>query len=309
MKILVATLCALLTLSACGRKPHTYAAAPVVALSAEFQNYWNAGLAELSRFDLTQARYGKIHRGELIAIVVTEPFRTDKQVKSELSPGVSDTGVLKAQLMRRFATGIYDYAITTTSFKPLDTVHFPHALKVTGSAVDWCGHAWLQLNLKSENYAVQGRSYFEESADDDFLLGLAIAEDEIWQRIRIAPKALPVGKVAFIPPLHASRLRHRKLAVQPADAELRADASQKQSEYSLTYDGGLPSERRVSFVFEDSFPHRIVEYRETYLDGFGKPEKLTTIARLKKTIRRAYWRDHDPEHNILRREFGVSGFN
>ena len=57
--------------------------------TAEFDKYWNSGLAELARYELQQARYGAVHRGEMIAIFVTEPFRTDKQVKSELTPGIA----------------------------------------------------------------------------------------------------------------------------------------------------------------------------------------------------------------------------
>lgn len=295
---------------ACGKSPQSLAAtSPAFTPSAEFSAYWNAGAAELSRYDLTQARYGNLHRGEMLAIVVAEPFLTHRQVKADRSPETADAVVLKAQLMRRFATGIYDYAITTTSFKPLNTAAFPWALKVTGSAVDWCGHAWLQLNLKKEGYAAQGRSYFEESGDEDFVLPAAISEDEIWQRIRMAPQNLPVGRLSVIPSMVSSRLRHRKLAAEPAVAELQTFGALKQAEYSLLYDAGLPTERRITFVFENTFPYKILEFQETYMDGFNNPKKLTTVARLKKTVRSAYWHQHDPEHAKLRRELGVTGAN
>lgn len=295
---------------ACGKSPQSLAASsPAFTPSSEFSAYWNAGVAELSRYDLTQARYGNLHRGEMLAIVVAEPFRTDRQVKADRSPEAADAVVLKAQLMRRFATGIYDYAITTTSFKPLDTAAFPRALKVTGSAVDWCGHAWMQLNLKKEGYAAQGRSYFEESGDEDFVVPAAISEDEIWQRIRMAPQILPVGRLSVIPSMVSSRLRHRKLAAEPAMAELQTFGAIKQAEYSLLYDAGLPTERRITFVFENTFPHKILEFQETYMDGFNNPKKLTSVARLKKTVRSAYWQQHDPEHTKLRRELGVTGAN
>ncbi len=289
--------------------PSLSAATPAFTPSAEFNAYWNAGVAELARYDLMQARYGNLHHGEMLAIVVTEPFRSDKQVKADQTPQSADTAVLKAQLMRRFTTGIYDYAMTTTSFKPLNTAAQPQALKVTGSSVDWCGHTWLQLNLKKDGYAVQGRSYFEESGDENFELPAAVSEDEIWQRIRMAPQSLPVGKVQVIPSMISSRLRHRRLAAEQASAELQTSGALKQSEYSLVYDAGLPTERKVAFVFENIFPHKILEFQETYMDGFKNPKKLTTVARLKKTVRSAYWQEHNPEHAKLRREFGVTGAN
>ncbi len=295
---------------ACGKSPQSsLPGGPALAPAPEFTAYWNGGVAELSRYELTQARYGNLYRGELLAIVVAEPFRSDRQVKADRSPGAADTVVLKAQLMRRFATGIYDYAITTTSFKPIDTAAFPQALKVTGSAVDWCGHAWLQLNLRKDGYAAQGRSYFEESGDEDFSVPAGVSEDEIWQRIRMAPQNLPVGRLQVIPSMVSSRLRHRKLAAERAVAELQAYGALRQSEYSLLYDAGLPDERRITFVFENSFPHKILEFQETYMDGFKNPKKLTTTARLRKTLRSAYWQEHDPEHLKLRRQFGVMGAN
>ena len=51
------------------------------ALSQEFKDYWYSGEAELTRYELEQARYGEIHRGDAVLIFVTEDFRTDKQVK------------------------------------------------------------------------------------------------------------------------------------------------------------------------------------------------------------------------------------
>lgn len=296
---------------ACGKPAPSHAALPSEQFTPtpEFNNYWNAGLAELSRYELSQARYGNLNRGEMIVIVVTEPFRTDKQVKSELTAGISETPVLKAQLMRRFATGIYDYVITTTSFKSLDTNAFPHALKVSGSAVDWCGHAWLQLNLKKGSYLAQGRSYFEEAADEDFSVSLAISEDEIWQRIRMQPGSLPVGRIQMIPSLSSSRLRHRKVFAETVTAAVQHLTAAKRTEYSLVYDTGLPTERRVVFTFANTFPYSIHEYQETYLDGFKTPKKLTTVARLKKTMRSPYWQQHNPEHLKLRRDLGVTGLN
>ena len=75
------------------------------ALHADFNRYWQQGKAELSRYQLTQARYGNLNRGELILITVTEPFNADKQVKSDSLSGAAVRHVLKAQTMRRFTTG------------------------------------------------------------------------------------------------------------------------------------------------------------------------------------------------------------
>lgn len=300
----------LLWLVACGRSQ--VASGQWAEPGQQFQAYWNAGKAELARYELKQVRYGQVHPGEMIVITVTEPFRTDRQVKAESAEGLRHAvNVLKVQQMRRFATGIYDYALTTTSFRPFESQ--PAAvLKVTGSAVDWCGHAWLQLNRRKNSFAVESRSYFETPGDTEYRVSAVLSEDEIWQLIRANPSGLPVGQITVLPSLVSARLRHRATQAEAARAYLKRSDSLRQTEYSLLYAPGQSDERQVVFVFETEFPHRILEYRELYSDVIGsggKTDKLTTVARLKKTILSPYWQQHDPVHKKERKELGVRGFD
>ena len=56
--------------------------APIQApTAAQRQGYWNQGKAELTSFELQQARYGELHPGSAVLIFVTEPFSKTKQVK------------------------------------------------------------------------------------------------------------------------------------------------------------------------------------------------------------------------------------
>ena len=41
-----------------------------------FDTYWYQGLAELSRYDLKQSRYGQVRQGEAVLVYVTEDFST-----------------------------------------------------------------------------------------------------------------------------------------------------------------------------------------------------------------------------------------
>ncbi len=43
-----------------------------------FKQTWYAGKAELSTYNLQQARYGEIRNGEAVLIFVTEDFSTNK---------------------------------------------------------------------------------------------------------------------------------------------------------------------------------------------------------------------------------------
>lgn len=293
-----------LTFASC-RSEALNAAGP---MPENLRQYWLNGKAELSRYELTQARYGNLNRGEMLLIMVTEPFRTDKQVKSEITPGTNDQTILKAQSTRKFVTGIYDYAMTTTSFKPLASE--AKALKVTGTSVEWCGQTFMQMNLKGDEYRLQSRSYFEAEGDVDETLAGAISEDEIWQRIRLQGDKLPTGEVKFFPSMTSTRLRHRKHSPLMAhasvtDAPGSSAKGGKNKSYTLLYAAGSADERRVEYIFEAEFPYKIVAFYEEYLDGFVKPRKLKTSAILKKQIMLDYWRTHDNEHEKLRKEFGI----
>ena len=84
----------------------------------QFNEYWYAGLAEVSGYDLLQSRYGEIHEGKAAMIFVTEPFSKKKQVKLD-NPGQAgkdNTSVLKLNSTRKFLTGIYPYSMMTSVF-------------------------------------------------------------------------------------------------------------------------------------------------------------------------------------------------
>ena len=48
-----------------------------------FNSYWFKGQAEISNYELSQARYGATHNGETVLVFVTEDFSKSKQVKMD----------------------------------------------------------------------------------------------------------------------------------------------------------------------------------------------------------------------------------
>ncbi|MBE7440353.1 MAG: hypothetical protein HS115_18025 [Spirochaetales bacterium] len=300
MKSFTALLFAALSLAACREegKPGP------VEMTEQFRTYWMKGVAEISSYRLTQARYGKLHEGRLILIMVTEPFKLDRQVKSELNPTAADPVILKAHEQRHFTTGIYDYTMTTSSFMPLNPEE--GVLKITGTSAEWCGHTFFQLNRQQERFRVLSRSYFEAEGDQEYEVAGVLSEDEIYQRIRLSPARLPRGEIQVLPSVVSARLRHKSVKPVSARAELAAYdgplSQQKNLEaYRLTYDGGQQDERQVTYVFEKEFPHRIVALSDEYLDGFQQPVRLQTTAVLTSQIQIDYWKKHDPEHEALRK--------
>ena len=89
-----------------GGVPSNGASAP-----ERFGRYWYQGKAELTRYELRQARYGEIHSGEAVLIFVTEPFLPDRQVKLERADPSKGVTVLKLNAVRKFFTGIYPYSL------------------------------------------------------------------------------------------------------------------------------------------------------------------------------------------------------
>ncbi len=255
-----------------------------------FRAYWNQGKAELTRYALTQARYGELREGDAVLVFVTEDFLSEPQVKLESDPaGRAVTPVLKLNTMKQFITGIYPYSMMTSVFSP---VAGGAALKVTTTSQEWCGHTFTQLNHRDAGYEVSAFSYFEQEGDQHFNLPSVVLEDELWTRIRLAPDALPTGKLTVVPGTMTARLRHIPLAATEATATLSDldSAGTALRRFTLTYPS---TSRTLSILFERAFPHAIVGWDETYPDGFGpQPKVLTTTARRTNRVMLDYWARH-----------------
>lgn len=287
------------------QKEPTPPPAPAMAESQAFRDYWFGGKAEINSYQLQQAQYGSLMPGKAVLIFVTEDFRTDTQVKSE-SEATRDRSAptLKSNIIRKFVTGIYDYSLFTSVFTPINNPVFPRTLKVSTSAQEWCGHSYIQLNLRSTGYAVSGRSYFEKEVAEDYTVAKVMLEDELWNRIRLAPDKLPTGSVQLIPGTQAARLRHQRLDPQTAEVALSAYSGTAFKGDSLqTYDIDYKSDKRkLSIIFENKFPYRIVGWEETYAT---KNKVLTSRAVLQQTIQSDYWNRNQPADSTLRRSLAI----
>lgn len=282
------------------------AARPSKHSKEELKRYWFSGKAEINRYRLEQARYGEIHQGDAVLLFVTESFLPQRQVKAERPESVRGGAwpVLKLNATKSFLTGIYPYSMMTSVFTPVDVEAHPATLKTTTSVQEWCGHTWLQLNLRDGRYQTQQNSYFEAEGDGTGTLRAALLEDEIWNRIRLAPDSLPTGEIELIPGAQQSRLRHRELGVERAVAGLRSVEDGKARVYTVRYpDSG----RTLSIRFAARFPYEILGWEETYRSGFGAGAKtLTTKATRTHVVRNAYWQHNGNADRKLRASLGLS---
>ena len=266
-------------------------------LSKAFRTYWYGGQGELTSFSLKQARYGELRDGHAVLIYVTEPFDPQKQVKDDRKDEES-VSVLKLNRTKKFLTGIYPYSVMTSVFHPVGD--HTGALKVSTSVQEWCGHTYTQLNQR-DSLEIMGHSYFESEADQLVTLPKTLTEDEIWNKIRVAPERLPQGEVSVVPSLEYLRLKHQPFKDYTAQLSLSEPGPVRT--FTLRYP---ELNRSLEIRFEGSFPHRILGWSETYPEGFGaNSEVLSTVAERVKTIQTPYWRQNSNADSVLRESLGL----
>lgn len=256
-----------------------------------FAGYWYQGKAEITSYAIEQARYGATNDGHAIFVFVTEDFNKSKGVKIEhKTRRTADAiGVMKMSMIKQFTTGIYEYNMMSAVYTPLDYEEHPHSLKLTSGIQEWCGQTYFQASWKGHRYEVQRFSYFEAEGDSTFSLVNTWLEDEMWNKIRVAPNTLPLGKVKMVPAAFYFRLSHTPVKVYDAVATLQTTTGQYT--YVLTYPG---LKRTLEITFERNFPHQILQWKEEY------GEKEITTGKLVKSIQTDYWNHNRPEDEVMR---------
>jgi len=262
-----------------------------------FKDYWYAGVAELTGYELKQARYGEIHEGEAVLVYVTEPFSKSKQVKLDYAGRNPEdkVSVLKLNASTKFLTGIYPYSVLTSVFSPVNVQQRPYVLKLSNTVQEWCGHTYLQLNHRDQGYQARLFSYFESEGDQDIQIGNVLTEDELFTRLRLEPNSIPLGEVEVLPSAMYLRFSHRpmtpvKASISWEDTELEG---QKARALNVSYGG-----RKLKIYTEAAFPHAILGWDDN-------ASGLTTTARRLKTLRSPYWSQHNNVHRKLRAELGL----
>ncbi|MEM7248271.1 MAG: septum formation inhibitor Maf [Acidobacteriota bacterium] len=270
---------------------------------SSFDGQWNRGLAEVTTYDLEQARYGEIHRGQAVLIYVTEDLSAAKQVKldrPDLNPADA-VRVLKLNTTKKFYTGVYPYSVMQSTFTPVDRRAHPRTLKSTMSSQEWCGHVFTQANLRGNEYVIDAYSYFESEGDTEERFAGAMLEDELWTLVRIDPSALPTGSVKMLPGFVHSRLRHVPLRVENAKATLTRGRFAGTSVASYTVDYPRLN-RSLTLHFEESFPHAVVGFEERQQ---SRGKTLTTRGTRSKSKMIDYWNRNGVADGALRAEMGL----
>jgi len=262
------------------------------ATDSQIKDFWFNG-AEISRYQLNQARYGGNHPGHVEFIFVTEPFLTEQQVKQEFGEAPA-TPVLKLNALHTFNTGIYSYRTMTSTFRPVDYLKYPRSLKSNTSVQDWCGQAFQQFNRKPDGWHFELRSYFQKEGDQNRALSDAYLEDGLWVTLRLNPKALPVGPLQAIPGALYTRFAHKEVSPYKAKAELKSGP--KLSTYQITYPD---LSRTLKIDFDTQFPHIIRSWKET------SPQGITTATLTHRIMNSTYWSEHNRTDAHKRKSLGL----
>ena len=270
---------------------------PKKVLSQNFKDYWYAGNAEITTYELEEARYGEMRQGKSVLIYVTEPFLAKEQVKADEHHN-DNIPVLKLNSTKNFITGIYPYSIMSSCFYPVWDSQ--HAVKVVTSIQEWCGQQYIQLNNRTD-FEVVSHSYFEGEADQSLRLPKEILEDELWTKIRIDPNNLPKGNLRCIPSMEYIKLNHKELKAY--DATISLNNENGLSTYEIDYPD---LQRSLKITFSTAFPYTIESWSETAPSGFGPTAKiLTSTSKKIKTITTAYWQENKNSDLFLRDTLGL----
>ncbi|KEO74092.1 hypothetical protein EL17_08075 [Anditalea andensis] len=259
-------------------------------------SYWFQGNAEISSFDLMQYRYGEAREGTAVLVYVTEDFSRNNQVKLDDPRGAGRDAqtVLKLNQTRNFITGIYPYSMMTSVFTPVRELS--QAVKITSSVQEWCGQSFIQLNLSSGNsYTGQLHSYFEQEGDESFAIS-GLAEDDLWNLIRIDPDQIPIGGINVFPSMMYQRFTHQQLTSEEAFIRIQ-DITPQRRQLELTYGSG---KRTLKIDFRKEFPHEIMAWEEIEIMSNGQQEVSRAERKAVKVI--DYWTRNSLEDEYLRRE-------
>lgn len=259
----------------------------------DFWEYWGDGKAEVSSYEVEIPRYDIQRSGYDALIFVTEDFDSRRQVKTD-SKQASTVPVLKLNHVRRFQTGVYDYAMMLSVFYPVNVLlksELVAPLKSTLAVTEWCGNYFEQLNRQGSVVTRLHRSYFESEGDGQESIGYSrgtLFEDDLLIRIRELTQPFSAGTYPIITSSFYGRLQQ----FIPARTSARVERSVMPAQDTVF---GKHSVIRYRIqIDERSFTADVLDAEGRQVLRWQRTFKIDTTeyverARLLKTERMPYW--------------------
>ncbi len=266
------------------------------------KDYWYDGTAEISSYNLSQARYGELHQGNAVLVYVTEPFSPSSNTKAD-SHDSANIPVLKLNKTSKFNTGIYPYSMMNTTLYPFEDR--AHSMKISTSIQEWCGMTYGEMtNTGMLNFDLD--SYFQGESYQDKVIPMTLLEDDLWTLLRLNPDLLPTGDHTMIPSMTYLQLMHQETRAYSVNATLVKDKNDFYV-YQLYYP---ELDRTLRLQFDVELPHRVQSWEETSVDGYGPAKKkLTTTATLINTLKTDYWNKNKTKDQELRTQLGLDSYH
>ena len=265
---------------------------------AVFNDVWYQGKASVAVYQLNQSRYGQSREGYAALVTVTEGFDGELQVKSD-NDDQKDYGVLKTNFIKKFNTGLYDYATMLSAFVPVNTKKLQMPSKLTFGSQDWCGQVFNQWNANKSTFTMKAFSYFHSEGDTELELPKALTQDALFASIRMNPNLLPTGKVDMYLSNEIYRFLHIPVETYSSSASLSVNGDT--TVYAVSND--LIS---LEYRFASAQPHTIFSFKETYNKGRLKGQVTEGV--LTNESFRAYWNENSTEYDGVREEMKLPFF-
>lgn len=287
-------------INACAQQPKESNKEVLIVNSSSklFNDTWYAGKASVAVYNLKQSRYGESRVGHATLVTVSEGFDGNKQVKAD-NENSTNYQVLKTNLIKKFNTGLYDYATMCSVFLPVNTRELLQPVKLTFSSQDWCGQVFSQWNKNANKFRYQGFSYFQSEGDIESMLDKAFMQDAIFSSIRQNPKNLPTGEFKMY--LSNENYRFLHLPIAPFSATAQLDENDSTYTYNISTEAV-----DLQYVFTKNQPYTVLSFSESLKKGMSKGQ--TTVATLHKEQFRAYWGEHDRKDDGLRKDYDLPFF-
>lgn len=272
------------------------------SVSLDFNGEYFSGEAQILVYELQKARYDSIHNGEAILVQVVEPFLYKEQVKNDQGEAEGSLNILKSNYFERFSTGVYDYALMTSTFTPLRYDTLQHSIKITSSIQDWCGQTLLHLNNRGV-FNLQMNSYFQKEGDSTFEIDRTWQEDEIMNLIRLSEAVLPLDNFKILPKTAFLSTNHITPKSYGAFGQIKNEMMDTLA--LKVYSISIPElKRTVRYYYDPSRENLITKIEEEYPTVFdGKIRKSTAI--LKSSQKMPYWELNAPSNKKLRKKMGL----
>jgi hypothetical protein len=237
---------------------------------------WNDGQAEVSVYEATDKREGRLRTSRAVLIVVAEDLLADRLVKADDPARAKSRRVLKFNHVRSIPSGLYTYQQMLSFFADADRLS---PVKLTMTSHEWCGNSFVEWRSDTGTMAI--RSYFETPGDVDAPLDPreAVFYDALPLELRSLDfERTRSGRLRVVDSVFGS-----KPAVPPVDdAILEVERpGVAAGVYRVRLSRG---DRRDTFEFERAFPHRLALWERS--DG--------GTLKLQTSLRSRYWEKTAP---------------